>query len=165
MKAKRLNFVGYDNYVVTDQGQVYSLKTNKYLKPRKASNGYMQVGLYSDGKMKNFLLHRLVALAFLPNPLKLQEINHLSEVKADNRVENLEWCTHKDNVNYGNRNEKIASKRRKQVFCVELNKLYKSAIEAAKDFNCTSSNIQHCCSGTTKTADGYHFRYFEEGEI
>lgn len=83
---RSLDFMGYDDYAVTDNGRVWSIKRHQWLKPRDNGFGYMQVALYKDGKMRNFKVHTLVALAFLPNPRNLKELNHINEIKSDNRV-------------------------------------------------------------------------------
>lgn len=88
-----------DGYEVETSGQVRSLKsgTPQILKPRFSNSGYLYVGLWIDGVQKNRFIHKLVAQAFLPNPLNLPEVNHINGVKSDNRVENLEWCTRSEN--------------------------------------------------------------------
>lgn len=76
-------------------------------KPTLANNGYMMIWFNTNKKTKAFLVHRLVAEAFIPNPNNLSQVNHKDENKINNRVENLEWCTHLFNQMYGNRNKKI----------------------------------------------------------
>ncbi len=71
-------------------------------------NGYKRINLYKNGKMKHYLVHRLVAIAFLPNPNGYKEVNHIDENKANNMISNLEWCSSKYNVNYGTRNERAS---------------------------------------------------------
>ena len=95
---------GYDGmYQVSDLGRVRSLKFGKVrvLKPQKDKGGYLCVNLYRNRKMKHFYVHRLVADAFIPNDDETKtQINHRNEVKSDNRVSNIEWCTAQYNVNY-----------------------------------------------------------------
>lgn len=95
---------GYEGlYKVSNLGNVYSCKRNKLLKKYfpdlgLGATGYNLVGLYKDGKQKMFVVHRLVAQAFIDNPLNLPVVNHKDGNKRNNTVENLEWCTQKENV-------------------------------------------------------------------
>lgn len=104
---------GYENYEISNLGRVKSLKygRDRIMKPMKDGGGYLQVGLYKDGKRKILSVHRLVATAFIPNPLELPEINHRNEDKTNNCVSNIEWCSAKYNSNYGSRNKRSAAAR------------------------------------------------------
>lgn len=99
-------------YEISNLGRVKShkRKNEKILKPRANLDGYLQVNLTGFGKSKYVLVHRLVAQAFIPNPKKLPQVNHKNEIKDDNRLSNLEWCTAKYNNNYGHHGIKIAQK-------------------------------------------------------
>ena len=92
-----------DRYV---KGKSYRLHKGKVLSPGKNSRGYLSIVLSYNGKHKVITVHRLVAEAFLPNPDNLPEINHKDEDKTNNRVDNLEFCDHKYNVNYGTRKDR-----------------------------------------------------------
>ena len=94
---------GYEGlYQVSDNGIVWSVRSQKKLKPAMNTKGYLFVSLYArNGKIKNEYIHRLVALAFLENPNNYPQVNHKDEDKHNNTVENLEWMTCKDNINYG----------------------------------------------------------------
>lgn len=101
---------GYEGeYGVTENGWVYSYKRNKFLKPNDNGIGYLFVVLCHEGVRQQKYIHRLVAEAFIPNPDNLPEINHKDENKSNNCVDNLEWISHIDNLNYGTRNERISS--------------------------------------------------------
>lgn len=93
---------GYEGlYSIDRNGRIYSHKRNKYLSLKPASiNGYVQVVLYKDGKVRMFGVHRLVAKTFIPNPNDLPVVNHRDNNRANNRVDNLEWCTQKENVHH-----------------------------------------------------------------
>lgn len=102
---------GYEGqYQVSNFGRVRSLKYGKVrlLKPGTNGCGYFQVGFRRDGNRKLFLVHRLVAEAFIPNPSNFPFINHKDENPANNAVWNLEWCTSEYNANYGTRNGRIS---------------------------------------------------------
>ena len=88
-----------DRYV-KGKGKSYFLHKGRVLSPAIKPEGYLIVRL----QRRTFYIHRLVTAAFLPNPDNLPEVNHKDEDKTNNRVENLEWCDHKYNMNYGTRN-------------------------------------------------------------
>ena len=147
--------------VVTGKNGVTRKVSGKILKPRTQQNGYLTVELYKNGIRRHFLLHRLVATAFLPRSDKKFQVNHLDENKLNNTVENLEWCTAKENNNYGTRNKRSSEKRSKPVLCVELNQIFPSLTEAAKQLRLNVGNLGSVLTGRSKTAGGYHFEYLE----
>jgi hypothetical protein len=91
--------LGHPTYYVSRQGQVYSAHTDRILKDSNCA-GYRNVGLAVNGRSKKFKVHRLVALAFLPNPQNKPDVNHKDGNKANNCLGNLEWCTEKENVQH-----------------------------------------------------------------
>ena len=92
--------------------QFITKKRGRILKEYFNKSGYKQVTLVVNNKAKRFILHRLVAKTFIPNPNNLPQINHKDEDKTNNCAKNLEWCTCSYNINYGSRNEKAAEKLR-----------------------------------------------------
>lgn len=156
-------------YQVSNYGRVRSLKTYMILKPRKSNSGYFRVGLSKKGKHKWFLIHRLVATAFLSNPLNLPQVNHKDENKTNNKLENLEWCDGFYNHNYGTAIKRMVEK--------QLNKNKSKAIlqytlsgEFIKEFpsiqeakrNGYGGAVVHCLVGRNKTAYGFIWKYKKE---
>ena len=90
----------YFKYMVSNHGNVMNKKTNKVLKPYLTNRGYLTVGFWMNGKKKRLSIHRLVASAFLENPKKLPEVNHLNGCKTDNNLCNLEWTSGSTNVSH-----------------------------------------------------------------
>lgn len=88
------------DYLIRSNGDVISIKNNKniLLKPQKYKNGYLYINLYISGKMYRQTIHRLVALAFINNPDKKEQINHIDGNKKNNDMNNLEWVTAKENT-------------------------------------------------------------------
>lgn len=126
-------------YQVSNTGRVRSLNygrtgKTKVLKQSTNKGGYKNIVLYKDGKLKGYSVHRLVALAFIPNPLNLPQVNHKDENPSNNAVWNLEWCTPKYNSTYGNRNKKIseANKGKSKHFTEEHKKKISEAMKGKK---------------------------------
>lgn len=138
------------------------------------SLGYESVKVLYDGKRKHFKIHRLVAMAFLPNPQNLPEVNHKDENPSNNRVDNLEWCSHRYNMNYGTVKERISKNNtgkscrngyEKPVIQYDLDgnfiALHKNIIQAAKSTNIARSTIKLILNGKTKKPRKYVFKYKE----
>ena len=111
-----------DRYVRHSKGG-QSFIEGKILKQGTNSNGYKVVTLAKNSKNKTYSVHRLVALAFIPNPNNLPCVNHKDENKTNNTVYNLEWCTYEYNLNYGTHNER-ASKTKKGKYTGVNNPMY-----------------------------------------
>ena len=109
-----VDIIGYEGlYAVTETGEVWSHRLQRFLSPCKHKLGYWHIPLMKDGQRKHKFIHRLVAEAFIPNPQGLSDVNHRDECKDNNYVDNLEWVSHKENCNYGSRNQKISEAVRK----------------------------------------------------
>lgn len=157
---------GYDGlYQVSNMGRVKSLKfgKEKILKSAKNNMGYLLIVLCKEGKPKTFMVHRLVAQAFIPNPDNLLEINHIDEDKTNNRVENIEYCDRSYNLNYGTRNNKVSKANSIPVLQFTKNgefiKKWDSMIEAEKELGINPGNISKCSKGKIKTAYGFVWLY------
>ena len=94
---------GYENYLIYNDGKVYSLLTNKILKPNDNQNGYLYVNLCKNNKSKSKFIHRLVAEHYIENLNNNLHVDHINRNRTDNRVENLRWVTRHQNM----RNTKI----------------------------------------------------------
>jgi hypothetical protein len=106
-------YIHDNNYIIYSDGTVYSVKRKKFLKPQKNWKGYLMVNI--SGKLQS--LHRLIAKIFIPNPDNFPQVNHINEIKTDNRIENLEWITCRSNIEHSNK-----SKYPGTTFCKTRNK-------------------------------------------
>lgn len=156
-------FRDFTKYEVYEDGRIWSYKSKKFLKPTTKKNGYQQVNLYdNNGNSKWYQLHRVVYEAVTGSPIpKGYEINHRSEVKTENMISNLELLSHKQNINYGSRTQRMIKSKSKQVGAFkngELILIFPSTMEASRNgFN--HCHIVSCCNGKRKTHKGYEWRY------
>ena len=104
MKEEWKDVIGYEGlYQVSTLGRVYSKKTNLYL-VQMSKRGYMAVNLYFNRKMSTRTVHRLVALAFIPNPENKPQVNHIDYDRTNNKLSNLEWVTVQENSDHSYNN-------------------------------------------------------------
>lgn len=151
---------GYDGiYEVSSWGRVKNSRTGRVLKAGKDIYGYLFVNVYKNGKRTNYKVHRLVAQAFIPNPQNKPQVNHIDENKENNYVENLEWCTAKENNNHGEHNSRVAKARSIPIICIETGIEYISASDCAIQMGLHQQNINKVLKGKYKTTGGYTFKY------
>lgn len=170
----------YPMYEVNPDGTVFSKFSNRILKTNVGRTGYHTVELFNEHGSKRVLVHRLVATAFIPNPKSLPQVNHIDEDKGNNSVDNLEWCTAKYNMNYGEmgkirhthidystaaykenaiRNGKKSQKAVNQFFNGVLIAEYEGGHEASRITGVNVSHILEVCAGKRKSAGGFVWQY------
>lgn len=159
------NIKSLDRIIELYNGGRYKRK-GKLLRPIKNHQGYMQIHLLKNGKVKTLLVHRIIAKTFIKNPNKYCEVNHKNEVKNDNRVENLEWCTQEYNKRYGTAIQRRTKKISKRVNQYDLSgnfiKTWDSMREIERKTNIHNQQISLCCLGKRKKAGGFIWRYYEQ---
>ena len=156
-------------YQVSNNGNVRRKEKYKaipgILRPIKLTNGYLCVDLSYKCKKKRILIHRLVAMAFIPNPDNLPQINHKNEIKSDNRAENLEWCNQKYNNSYGTARLRSSIKQSTPVVQYALNgqkiQQFYGMHEAERKTGVFVQNIHKCCIGVYKSAGGFKWQYLK----
>ena len=163
------DIVGYEGlYQISNLGNVKSLnyrRTGKerILNPGNNGSEYLFVILCKNGKRKNFTIHRLVANAFLENSDDKSDVNHKDEDKTNNCVDNLEWMSRKENINFGTHNQRSAKSRSKSVIQYSLDgkfiKEWPSIIQIERDLGFSKGNISQCCNGKRKSAYGYVWKF------
>lgn len=156
-------------YLLHKDGRVYSIRKHKLLRQQLSTHGYPKVMLWSNYKHKNYMIHRLLAEHFIPNPnLNKTSINHIDGNILNNSLDNLEWCTQKENIK-----NSIDRGTFKPVKFVKpgvpprpvegikdgKKTKYLSIMEASRQTNTIHQNIHKVCNGQRHTAGGYEWRY------
>lgn len=163
---------GYENkYQISNYGRVKSLlnicwhneKKREKILTIKTTGLYPHIRLMNKGIGKNYLIHRLVAETFIPNPNNLPQVNHIDEDKNNNYVLNLEWCDSLYNVNYGLRTKKVKEKLSIKIAQYDLNnnliKVWDTMNDAIRYYN-NNRHICDVCKGKRKMANGYIWKYY-----
>lgn len=161
---------GYEgSYQVSNLGNVKSVERKdskgriaheKLLRPWDDRNGYLVVHLWKGGTKKHHKVHRLVLETFRPiQGMEKLDCNHIDENKLNNRLDNLNWLTRRDNLYHGTHNRRIAQAHNKPIYCVELDRTFDGIAEAAREFNHSRANIWRVLDKPDRTACGYHWQY------
>lgn len=148
-------------YLISSEGRLKNIKRNKILAVCLDSDGYPHYNLCNNKRRKPITAHRLVAMAFIENPLNLPCVNHKDEVKTNNSVENLEWCSVACNNKHGTRLQRVSDKNSKPIAQIcngEIIAIYKNSTEAERATGVNFSKIRMCCRGARKSAGGYQWK-------
>lgn len=161
-----------DRMIVYSNGKKVRIK-ERILKPSQ-HKGYFHVILSKDNIPKTFKIHRLVAIAFIPNPDNKPEVDHIIPISmgGTNEVNNLRWVTSLENMNNNKTKENLSKNhadfkgensvrygKGNPIYCIELSKEFSNMMEAERQTGISNSNISECCRGKRKTAGGYHWKY------
>ena len=150
----------YPDYYAGYDGTIYSIKSDKLRKLNIDRYGYLQVTLLSIEHKKNSeKVHRLVALAWLPNPEGKPQVHHKDEDKTNNSVDNLAWTTSKENINAGTRTNRMAETNCKPVVLTSVTDGTKLYFPSVTEAISNGYGVDHVLSGKTKTTKGYYVKY------
>ena len=146
----------YENYWVDSNANVYSTWHGyfKRMEPRIDTDGYYRVNLTINGLQKRAAVHRLFAIAFIPNPNNLPQIDHINRVRTDNRIENLRWVT--CSQNHYNRTTRISDEVKKEIYYLVTEKGYTQkaivklfGVSKGTVYNIVTRDKAKWCEGTT----------------
>jgi hypothetical protein len=167
----------FENYEIGSYGNIRNIVTNKSLKPSNKC-GYYHICLINNNVKKQFKMHRLVALAFIPNPENKSDVNHKDKNKLNNNISNLEWNTRKENNIHRCKNITIKTNKNKSLFRIDSKSQQKleryDSIEEAgiwalnnnltKTIHNGRNSIGNCLNGLSKKAYGFHWEYENKNE-
>ncbi len=161
----------FSRYRIYENGDIYDLKTNKYVSVNFTMDGYLTCTITNNiGKRKTVRIHRLVAEAYVKNFFKKPEVNHIDGVKTNNNFLNLEWCTHSENIKHAwdnnliintkERAEKIKRQRKRiglenhksrAVILINTGEIFESGNIAAGKYNVRQEHLNRCCNPNHQT--------------
>ena len=157
---------GYEGlYEVSNLGRVkalnyYRIDNEHIMQISKNNNGYLHTALFRDNKREDKLVHRIVAEAFIPNPDNKPFVDHINTDKTDNRVENLRWVTHFENMN----NPITRKKMGKPVIQLTRNGVPVRYFQSITEVPQHTGNIVSVCRGQRHLANGFRWLYFDDYE-
>lgn len=167
--------IGFDNYLIYKNGNVWNKKSNKYVK-HSFNGNYTNITFRKNGQYYPRMLHRLIAEHFIPNPNNKPCVNHINGQKTDNRIENLEWATFSENNKHAFDNQlriweessriKIAKTRGCAPIIAKYNGeiagIFYTKKECERVLGVNNGNIGKCLKGKLKQCNGYEFEYTTE---
>ena len=149
-------------YAVSNKGHIMNIRSGKIIKTTVNSSGYESVQLSEYGKRKRFLIHRLIAFVFILNPELKPYVNHKDGNKLNNTVENLEWCTAKENEKHA-RLTKLKDQNKPVKAISILNpediQIYESLSECSRSMDINKGTIHRVLKGKRNATHGYYFEY------
>ena len=154
------------NYIVSRCGKIFSRRFNKELTPKVNWDGYHRIQIWKDNKCEMIGWHRVVARTFIPNPEDKPFVNHKNLIKTDNRSENLEWCTQRENVQHAVKNNSFGASRSVDMLTMEGEyiKTFQTMKSAGEFVGVHPSGISRCSGGYLTSYGGYKWRYSEVTE-
>jgi hypothetical protein len=163
-----LTIKDFPDYEINKVGIIRNKQKKKNLQPFLV-NDYFKINLWNNNKSKSVYLHRILAITFIPNPLNLPEVNHIDGNKHNNQINNLEWCTRKENIQHSyNNNLQIplrsnTNPKSKSVlqFTLKNNfiKKWNSVMDIERELGIKSGAISNCCLGKSKTSGNFIWKY------
>ena len=162
------------NYVVSNTGRCRH-KGSDYDHSTRLKKGYLVTDLYSQGKRRTERIHRLVAEAFVPNPDGKPEVNHKDGNKLNNRADNLEWCTKKENCRHAwdnglvkpsrsmlGRKNPNGGRKGKPIRIIETGEVFNTLKDCEEAIGGNNRHINDCLRGRQRSHRGYHFEYVDD---
>lgn len=152
---------GYQGqYKITANGKVWSVKRKRFLTPIYDKDGYQTITLYKDGFSKTYKIHRLVAIAFIPNEEELATVNHKNHIRHDNRVSNLEWLSFADNIRDSHNIGVCQLDDDDNIIA-----MYNSITDASKDTGIYRTGISRAINGMQPKVSGKKFKRREKDDM
>jgi hypothetical protein len=166
-------------YEITRFGHVRNINTGNVIRHFTNRGGYKYCTVSNSGRKRNIMIHRLIASVFIPNPNNKPSINHINCNKTDNRIENLEWCTPKENAIHARQNGLTVNPPSQNGKLGKLNSTSKPVRQIdlsgniIRDYDCarqameygfTPSHISRCCNGTKEKYKGYKWTFINKNK-